>query len=514
MRLAPVCAVVAVFFAFAAVAQLSPGVVVSSGDVFPVIADINGDGLDDIIQERAVVLNHGGSFGDPIDLGLPPGQRVYAALDVNGDHQLDLLTVETAATPPVSVDPNARSGGAQYRLYIANAPLQYSAPIDITTGAPPYVADVDGDGKDDIVLMTYIFNGIRSVATDVTVLRSHGDGTFERLPVVRMAADPQIAPEYRIQSGDVDRDGMTDLVIRCPQDLVILHGLGGGRFSVEENYVPSDMSYGLWDTRLADVDGDSNLDVIMVGLRSIRVLFGDGHGHFPRMTTATIPKLHDAAGVPMGVPIDVNRMIQPRNLAIGHFTRSDRTEIAAGMGEGDLVVFAYEQGALREVSRTQTDFWLLDVLPGVFHHSNLTDLYVFGTLIYGDMYPHPRIFSGPDVMAMGHSPVTIPARRRGASRHGASPNVNLRVERHCECVDDAVERWSFVRDGVFGTARSGQTQVEAVFDGNLIFFRLSAPWNLERATSTLTGTNGIYTATFPVLTTCGWKTMTMTATLE
>ena len=57
--------------------------------------------------------------------------------------------------------------------------------------------------------------------------------------------------------------------------------------------------FGWWSTRLADVDGDSNPDVILPGFRNIRVLFDDGRGNF---------------------------------------TRSDQRQIVAGMGEGDIVV--------------------------------------------------------------------------------------------------------------------------------------------------------------------------------
>jgi hypothetical protein len=59
------------FIACAAVAQLTPGVVVRSGEPFPIVADFNGDGLDDLIQERTVLLNHAGDLSDRRDLGLP-----------------------------------------------------------------------------------------------------------------------------------------------------------------------------------------------------------------------------------------------------------------------------------------------------------------------------------------------------------------------------------------------------------------------------------------------------------
>src|SRR6267142_1891113 len=73
-------------------------------------------------------------------------------------------------------------------------------------------------------------------ATDVTVLRSRGDGTFDTLETFRIAASPQIVPDHRVLSGDLNHDGLPDLVIRCAQDLVILLGTGGGKFAVKTLY--------------------------------------------------------------------------------------------------------------------------------------------------------------------------------------------------------------------------------------------------------------------------------------
>jgi len=230
MRLSAVT-VFAVSLGTAAVAQLTPGYVVRTGEPFPIVADFNGDGLDDLIQERNVLLNNGAAFPEERDLALPKGERVMGVLDVNGDRLLDLITVEAPVMVPVQVDP---SGGASrayhYRLYIANTARNYPAKgIEIPTGPQPYVADADGDGKDDLILMNDVRpDGVRTVATDMTVLRSNGDGTFEKLNPVRIAASPQIVPDYRVLTGDLNHDGLPDMVVRCVDDLVIVRGTGGG----------------------------------------------------------------------------------------------------------------------------------------------------------------------------------------------------------------------------------------------------------------------------------------------
>ena len=515
MRLTAVT-VFAFSVATAAVAQLTPGYVVRTGEPFPIVADFNGDGLDDLIQERTVILNNGATLADERDLGLAKGDRVIGILDVNGDRLFDLLTVQAPAAAPVQYDPSGGSRTYQYRLYIANTARNYPATgIDITTGPQPYVADADGDGKDDLILMNDVRpDGFRTVATQMTVLRSKGDGTFERLPPVRIAPSPQIVPDYRVLTGDLNHDGLPDMVVRCPDDLVILRGTGGGHFVAESRYLPMSPDYGWWSARLADIDGDSNLDVIIPGFRNIRIFFGDGHGNFPRMTRTMISKVRDAVFPPTVPDLGLDRMNQPRDIAIGHFTRTEQTQIAAGMGEGDLVVFAYQQGALKEVSRTPTEYWLLDIRAGSIRNSGLDDLYVMGTLIWGDMYPRPRLFYGSaDTAGAANDTVVRFGGRGRASRPPAAASA-LQMQLRGECVDEISDRWNFSRDGVFGLAQREDASMEAVFDGATIYYRLNAPYAKDTVKGELVQSDGVYSGTAIVLTSCGWKTLNVTARAE
>jgi hypothetical protein len=504
MRLAILC----LAFATAASAQLTSGTVVRTGVPFPVVADVNGDGLDDLIQEKDILINRGAAFEEQ-KVTLRQNERIFGEADVNGDGVPDLLTIDQGIAAPPAVNYGSGPGQPVYRLYIGSAAHTYAKSIDVAMGPRPYVADVDADGKDDLVIFVPVRpDGIREIGMDVAVLRSRGDGTFESLPSFRIPTDPQIYPEPRIQIGDLDHDGLPDLVMRCTEDLVILHGLGGGRFAVETHYMPLNDEFGGWSLRLADVDGDGNLDIAVAAWRSIRVFLGDGHGHFPRVTKAAIPKLHDGDYWP-GVTAD-DHTNQPRDLAIGHFTRGDRDQIAAGTLEGDLVVFGWEQGALKEVSRTRTEFWGLDIRSGSFHGKGaLDDLYVMGTLIWGEPFPRPRLFNGVE----GAATTNVPSRRRAAGRTPVLPGA-LRIQISGECIDGSGDLWSFTRDGIFGRSERGDTAIDAAFDGEQIYFRLTAPFMTDAARGVLTGANGSYSGTAPVLTTCGWKAMNITATTE
>src|SRR6186997_1643921 len=97
------CFVVLVFaLAFPAFAELNPGPVVRTGQAFPVVADFNGDGLDDLIQDRNVLLSDGASFSEAMDLRLSEGESVVGVLDANGDRIPDLLVAAASGmmAPP------------------------------------------------------------------------------------------------------------------------------------------------------------------------------------------------------------------------------------------------------------------------------------------------------------------------------------------------------------------------------------------------------------------------------
>lgn len=513
-------AVLAVSFATAVTAQLTPGTVIKSGEPFPVVADFNGDGLDDLVQEKSVLINDGAAFTTEVKpIKLRMLERIVGVADVNGDHIPDLITMTTSAGVPPSVDP---TGGARtgplYRLYIGDSSRNYGPSIDIITGPQPYVADVDGDGKDDFLLLNDIRpDTFRTVYTEVTILRSRGDGTFEVLPAFRIPPEAQIYPDYRVPAGDIDHDGITDLVIRCVNDLVVLHGEGGGRFTVESRYLPMSLEYGWWSTRLADIDGDSNLDVVIPIQRGVRVFFGDGHGNFPRMSKAPIAKEHDAVGLPFMLPITPDQLNQPRDLAVGHFTRNDRSQIAGGTGEGDIALIGYEDGSLHEILRTRTEFWAPTVRPGTFRTPGHADVYAMGTYIWGDIYPRPRLFYAENKSA---EPVSTTPRtgRTRAVRPSAPANgvtTTYRMQISGDCISEPTNRWAFSRDGIFGRAQGGETTIDAVFDGSLIYFRVTAPYAKQPAVGILTEANGLYSGTAEVVTTsCGVKTLTVTATPE
>jgi FG-GAP-like repeat len=82
--------------------------------------------------------------------------------------------------------------------------------------------------------------------------------------------------QLSVTSGDVDHDGVTDIVLLGSAGPTLYHGLPNGGF--DDGKVVS--TRGVEHLALADVNGDGNLDIILAGPTILSVELGDGHGGF------------------------------------------------------------------------------------------------------------------------------------------------------------------------------------------------------------------------------------------
>ena|SRR5271157_189108 len=228
-----------------------PAVFYGSGGVYPssvAVADVNGDGKLDL-----VVGNFFGRVGNRSTVGVLLG---------NGDGTFQTATIYD-------------SGGNQLNSIA--------------------VADLNGDGKLDVVTGNCVRAGslacgYRGAAAEgvVGVLLGNGDGTFQ--PVVTYDSRGQSASSVAI--ADVDGDGKRDLVVTnlnckgCDGSIGVLLGNGDGTFQQAISYAT-----GHWPTFVAvgDVNADGRPDLLVANSNdgSVGVLLNNTGPHSPTTTTLT-----------------------------------------------------------------------------------------------------------------------------------------------------------------------------------------------------------------------------------
>ncbi len=256
--------------------RLIPKLVSTEGP-FLAVADVNGDGLDDVFiggakdQPGKLLLQQpDGRFASSNE-GLFEQDRVSEDLgavffDADGDGHPDLYVVSGGS------EFSDRSPALQDRLYLNDGRGRFrkatrSLPAEFASGSRVVAADYDGDGDADLFVGGRVVPWRYGTDPPSQLLRNDGHGHFTD---VTAALAPELARVGMVTDAvwqDVDGDGRPDLVVVGEwMPITIFHNAGGGKL-VRLKTRGLEQSEGWWNRIVAgDFTGDGRVDFIVGNL--------------------------------------------------------------------------------------------------------------------------------------------------------------------------------------------------------------------------------------------------------
>jgi len=260
--------------------RLMPKMLSTEGPLMAV-ADVNGDGLDDIFiggakgQSSAILIQQAdGGFAKSNEKLLAQdsvSEDIGAVFfDANGDGHPDLYVVTggsefSEASPPLEDRLYLNDGKGNFRKAVGALP-----PMTIS-GSRVAAADFDGDGAIDLFVGGRSVPGRYGLDPQSVLLRNDGRGHFADVTDRAAPGLSRIGMVTDALWKDIDGDGRPDLIVVGEwMPITIFHNAGGGR--LVKMAIPSlDKSNGWWNRIIAgDFTGDGKTDFIVgnLGLNS------------------------------------------------------------------------------------------------------------------------------------------------------------------------------------------------------------------------------------------------------
>jgi hypothetical protein len=218
----------------------------------------------------------------PITFAMPamitaPSSRALASADFNGDHKLDLVSVDNTAAGTVTLS-----------LLLGNGDGTFQSPRGVighstamAYGVAVAAADLDHDTNTDLVITSGDGN-------EVSFLRGNGDGTF-MTPTNYSSTQTGVGCSLgALALADVTSDGKPDAVVlsNCLAGVVVYPGIGSGAV-VTPNEVKFTTAATLQDLAVTDLNHDGANDLVVVDQDRIDIVLSTGGATFGNSVPVT-----------------------------------------------------------------------------------------------------------------------------------------------------------------------------------------------------------------------------------
>jgi len=289
------------------------------------IADVDGDGLDDILSasmqdnEIAWYKNSGGaspSFTRILISNSASSARSVFAADLDNDGDVDVLSA--------SYDDDTvawyENDGAAFPGFTRRV---------ITTGAngasSVFVADVDGDGDNDV---------LSAAVLGFEIAWYENDGSSPPSFVKRVVSTSQNRPEG-VHAADMDGDGDVDILSASTNEDVIAWFANNGAPDPEfTELVVSASTGGPVSLATVDLDRDGDQDVVAAALtEDVIAWYENDGGRTPTFLKRVIRTKADAA----------------RSVAVADFDGDGDMDLVAGSSRDDNISW-YQNGSISDIN--------------------------------------------------------------------------------------------------------------------------------------------------------------------
>lgn len=246
---------------------------VSSGIKKIITADMNNDGLEDIVVAQGfnighigLYLNNGdGNFSDKIIAdALTTTPNSVAVADFNLDGWKDIVTMSQTMNEIVWLP--SQNGNFSERIVIDT---------DVTFCNAVVATDFDANGSPDFVAIGQHF---------INFYRNNGNGTFNKEPILTTATSPNVLECMYLETADMNNDGHPDLLTAETLGGVIYLNNGNGIFT------PSVFTNDGFISTLAhafDANNDQFIDaLVLTSTGQINLYLNAGNGNMAFHSTA------------------------------------------------------------------------------------------------------------------------------------------------------------------------------------------------------------------------------------